>query len=191
MTLISFQPLGLSGLLSNKSQSLHPYLGIHLKNSKLVTGNTEQRSMRSSSLEKNNSKCLSDRQWHEHSIWLVTNSTSPSWDWQLTLRQPLVATGKQQSSCCLFWPSLLWVLVESYPDAFSWCCAAAFRSLSFTESWKVEQVSRAPLPGEKSCVTANLLHIQLLLVPDLQGWLMFPNKFKASLFSLFPKAIYE
>lgn len=46
----------------------------------------------------------------------------------------------------------------------------------------LESGTSAPRPGEKSCVTANLLDIQLLLVPDLQGWLMFPNKFKASLF---------
>lgn len=160
-------------------QSLHPYLGIHLKNSNLVTGNVEQRSVRPSSLVKKKTQNAWGTDNGMNTVYLTCEN---SWGWRLTLRQPLVPPGKQQRPCCPFGSGLLWVLVESYPEAVSRCCAAAFRSLSLTESWEVEQVSRAPLPGEKSCVTADLLDVQLLLLPDLQRWLMLPNKFKASLF---------
>lgn len=57
---------------------------------------------------------------------------------------------------------------------------------------KWNQCAVLPFQGRKAVsAAANLLDAQLLPIPDLQGWLMFPNKFKASLFPLFPEAICE
>lgn len=126
-------------------QNLHPCLGIHLKKSNLVTGNIKQRSMRSSSLmeEKKlqnawatdngmNTVYLTREKQHSSMLGLLADFETAS-----------VPTGKQQRSCCPFWSILFWVLVESYPDVFSQCCAAAFRSL-FAIYRSLESGTRVP-----------------------------------------------